>query len=240
MVNDKKRKIDMIDNKKYRIKEMNKYNGSKQSKERLCNLFYIMKLNINDYTNIGSNYVKYLTEIFNDIRYDMNKANIDNYNVIFERIFKITEINNIGNLNRLLFNVLVSLDAFNDYISSELNNVSHNELKDFVLFYNNLMNAKIIETNINISLKDLIAETRNTIIHSGKYVTQFTLLPSDDKKNYVPGLSIPLKQIYNEQFFRDYNLPDDLVIDTIEVFRIFNDNIPKLEELLKPIITKAS
>lgn len=226
----------MSNKNKYRVSEPDKYNGSKESKERLRYLFYITKLNIKDFLNIGNSYVKYLTEKLNQIQEDKKVSNIDNYDIVFERIFKITEVDNVGNLTRLLFNVLVSFDAFNSYISSELKSLSHNELKEFIQALQPLMVINIPNCSNTIDLPFFISEVRNTFVHNGKYIAQFSLLPSDDNKHYVPGLSITLKNVFNKEFLDENNLNDDDMIDTIETFNIIDKNINQLETILDNVL----
>ena len=94
-------------------------------------LYYIAKLNIRDYVNEGNAYVKYITNKLNEINKDKKLSNIQNYDEVFYRIFKITEIDNVANLTRLLFNVLTSFDAF--LSNCDLIPVALQKLPDIVL-----------------------------------------------------------------------------------------------------------
>ena len=180
--------------------------------------------------------MKYLTDKLNQIQKDKRDSKIKDYDIVFKRIFEITEVDNVGNLTRLLFNVLVAFDAFNNYISSELKSLSHNELKDFIRLLQRLMVIHIPNCSNTIDLPFFISEVRNTFVHNGKYIAQFSLLPSDDGEYYVPGLSIALKNIFNKEFLDKNNLNDNDMIDTIETFDIIDKNINQLEIMLDNII----
>lgn len=216
----------------YRLVEPNKYNGSIESKERLKYLYYIAKLNIRDYVNEGNAYVKYIANKLNEINKDKKLSNIQNYDEVFYRVFKITEIDNVANLTRLLFNVLTSFDAFLCYISSELKQISHNELTKVIKELEPILKIYVKDSNGSIDLTFFISEVRNTFIHNGKYIAQFSMLPNDSNEKYVPGISIQLNQIFKEEYFNENNIPEDSCLDTIEIFNIIYEKLVAIQDVI--------
>ena len=224
-----------MNKKQYRQQEPDKYNGSIESKERLKYLFYIANANICDFINEGNSYVKYIAKKLNLINEDKKKAEFENYDEIFNRTFKILEYENIAHLSRLLFNVLVSFDAFLHYISSEIKQINHNELAIIIESLKPILDIEIPELNKTINLPFFISEVRNTFLHNGKYIAQFSILPNDDCDKYVPGLSIRLDNIFNDEYFINNQIPRGYNLDTIEVFNIIHKTLTKTHDLLLEI-----
>lgn len=218
-----------------RINENNKYDGSQESKERLMNLFYITKGNIQEYVNYAKQYRTYLANTLNAIEEDRKESNIENYSDVVNRVLKITETKNMLDIVRLLFNALTSFNAFKGYIYHEIKNCTHKELQPFLIKFKPLLTAKYIDTDLDFDLSEFLLDVRNTYVHNGKYVAKLGLISSGIQNHLVPSVAIQVKDIWNKEHLEKNNIPEDCVIDTLEVFekylKFFNE--VNIEEILK-------
>lgn len=212
-----------------RIKQTDKYDGTDVAKQRLLNLFLFTHMNIKEYCRAMETYRTYYVKTINAIENDRKIDYLPYYSDITNRVLKITEIDNVLSLNRLLFNVLSAFDAFIGYISKELKHISYNELKELVDTITPLLNAKTIDTNQDFDLMELLHQARNALIHSGDFVCKFMNIPSGEKDMVVPALAIIPSQIFSEQYCKQHNIINEYCVDTYEVFKKISEALSKLD-----------
>ena len=212
-----------------RTEQTDKYDGTDVAKQRLLNLFLFTDMNIKEYCRATETYRAYYLKTINAIENDRKIDNLPYYSDITNRVLKITEIDNILSLNRLLFNVLSAFDAFIGYISRELKHINYNELKELVDTITPLLNAKTIDTNQDFDLMELLHQARNALIHSGDFVCKFMNIPSGEKDMVVPALAIIPSQIFSEQYCKQHNIINEYCVDTYEVFKKISEALGKLD-----------
>ncbi len=212
-----------------RTEQTDKYDGTDVAKQRLLNLFLFTDMNIKEYCRATETYRAYYLKTINAIENDRKIDNLPYYSDITNRVLKITEIDNILSLNRLLFNVLSAFDAFIGYISRELKHINYNELKELVDTITPLLNAKTIDTNQDFDLMELLHQARNALIHSGDFVCKFMNIPSGEKDMVVPALAIIPSQIFSEQYCKQHNIINEYCVDTYEVFKKISEALSKLD-----------
>ena len=196
---------------KNRIKEKDIYDGSEMAKERLVNLFLYADGNIQEFCNASSKYRKYIVKTLNLIEENRKIDEIENFSEISNRVLKITEIDNVETLNRMFFNVLASFDAFISYIFSKKRGcwVDNPELKEIIAILKQSFKAKMIDSTQDYDIQELLCETRNSLIHNGKFVTKFARVKSGIPNVDVPTLVIVPSEIFNENYCREHKIRKD-------------------------------
>jgi len=186
-------------------------------------------MNIKEFCRAFKTYRDYFVKTANLIEEDRKRDCLDDYSKIADRVLKITETDNILTLNRLLFNVLSALDALIGYVYNKANGwASHKELAAMINIIKPLLNAKTIDTNQDFDLMELLHQTRNTLIHNGKFVCKFATVPSGAKDTYIPALIIIPSDIFNEQYCKKHSIAKDYFIDTYEIFNKFLEAFSKI------------
>ncbi len=222
-----------------RVMETDKYDGTSMAKQRLLNLFLITDLNIKEFCDMNLKYKKYISKTLNMIEKDRLIDELPYYSDISNRVIKITELDNVLSLSRLLFNVLSSFDAFIGYIysSNKRQWVAFDELKNIFSLLEPLFTAKTIDTHQDFDMLELLHETRNAFIHNGKYVSKLGLIEDNVTKQAVPALVIIPSEIFNEKYCKEHNIVKEYVIDTYEIFNVFAGVFKKVGEQLEKIIS---
>lgn len=222
---------------KNRIKETDIYDGSKMAKERLVNLYLYTDGNIREFCNASSNYRKYIVKTLNAIEENRKIDEIENFSEICNRVLKITEIDNVQTLNRLFFNVLASFDAFISYLFSKEKGcwVDYPELQKIISILKQSFKAKMINQNQDYDIQELLCETRNSLIHNGRFVSKFARVESGTPNVDVPALVIIPSEIFNEKYCKEHNIKKDDVIDTYEIFEFYQGIFEKIDILLKDL-----
>lgn len=222
---------------KNRIKETDIYNGSEMAKQRLVNLFLYADGNIQEFCNVSSQYRKYIVKTLNLIEENRKIDEIENFSEICNRVLNITEIDNVETLNRLFFNVLASFDAFISYLFSKEKGcwVDAPELQEIISILKQSFKAKMVDPNQDYDIQELLCETRNSLIHNGRFVSKFTRVESGTPNVDVPALVIIPSEIFNEKYCKEHKIEKDYVIDTLEIFNHFKNVFENIDVLFKDL-----
>ena len=223
------------------IDEIHKYDGSKESKERLCFLFMVTYHNIQNFVDWGNDYKKYIAEHLNQklIEFNNDANKLTNY---YNNEFKYKDSSNIYELSVKLFNVLSSFYSLKQYITydnedKKLYRQQRQQLSNFNQVLNSKLNARFFEKRSGINISDFLIDCRNILVHKGKIICHFQFLQNNAETKNIPAFVIPVSKIWNDDYLNEINLSKDYCLDTFEVFENILSCFNQLQILLDDIVS---
>lgn len=201
------------------------YKGEKEEKECLMHLFYIAIGNVKEFVNYGIEYRKEIVKKLKNIKNNEQMKNL-----------KANEVNNLVHLDRLIFNALVSFDAFEGYIWEDIENIKHNELREIVNELKKLEHISVINSNNYINLYTFLHKARNKFLHRGKIIINAVCLDSGDGKSVVPTLAFKIIDIFDEEELKNNDINKDCCIDILEVFMKLYKHLENIKSFINEII----